>query len=839
MATTGLQLGASSSVDTLTSTTWTNITNIRANDDTETTEAIVAKNTPGTGSTTSGWIKVGNFGFDSLIPAGSTIDNVEIQIRWRVSSTGGIANRDCSWAVSGTRGTNTHTLTTEPVTLETTTLTVTSERSWTRADLLNGTFEVHARGMNGNSTTDPSYRFAWIKVNVTYTLPAVNTAYRASFPTPTAALAIGAGLQQFRARAYVDGAGAPTGALYLWENGSVVGSAIWSGTVTGTSGSPQTVEGTWDATGRTAANIEARFVGTGVGGGTARLHSIEWIAQVQSPLVAGTTREVRYDISGRATQTGQIRYDVSSRAGTTRALLYDISAQALLAGTTRALLYDVSSRATQTRELRYDVLSRATQTAAVLYNISSRAGTTRDLLYDIAQQAGVAGKTVAVLYNVSGRATKTGQLRYDVSSRATQTRVLSYNISTRAGTTGVVSYNISSRAGTTRQVLYDLLANTLLAGTTRVVRFDVSAAPLLAGTTREILFNVFVNPPPVQGESIAPTLTEEQIERGILTGAFGQIEYDFHIYRSNILGENLEELGTVENASFSLDNHRDHTWELNLPMQAVMYFDILSEWAKLEVHARAAGYEVIRPFGHYFFDERSGADTPMFERWELKGKSAEARLMGSTAHAVYAAPAGTGVLAAVKAILLAQNVPSSMILFPGTDQDVPLATAIYFDPFQNAQDTRWLKICNQILAAGGFIALFTDNEGRMTTRKINPANQLEADITYGTTAESDNMIVSEEIPYSYDDENFANRVVVYSGDPSEAASFGVAENHDPNSRVSYERLGQRWVQRDAIELPSLVSPAEAQQVALQALRLASGMNLIRTFETNFDTRIKP
>ncbi len=45
---------------------------------------------------------------------------------------------------------------------------MTGERTWTRANLLNGTLEVHARGRNGNSTTDPSYRFAWIKVQITY-----------------------------------------------------------------------------------------------------------------------------------------------------------------------------------------------------------------------------------------------------------------------------------------------------------------------------------------------------------------------------------------------------------------------------------------------------------------------------------------------------------------------------------------------------------------------------------------------------------------------------------------------------------------------------------------------
>jgi hypothetical protein len=119
----------------------------------------------------------------------------------------------------------------------------------------------------------------------TATTPAapINTAYRVSFPTPGTALVAGADLQEFSAQVYVDGAGSPTGALYLYENGVQVGSSIWSGTVTGTEASPATISGTWDATGRTASQIEARFVGTGVSGGTAKLYAIEWNATVELP----------------------------------------------------------------------------------------------------------------------------------------------------------------------------------------------------------------------------------------------------------------------------------------------------------------------------------------------------------------------------------------------------------------------------------------------------------------------------------------------------------------------------------------------------------------------------
>ncbi len=422
-----------------------------------------------------------------------------------------------------------------------------------------------------------------------------------------------------------------------------------------------------------------------------------------------------------------------------------------------------------------------------------------------------------------------------------------------AGNTRTLLYNISTRASTTRQLLYDVGA-VGLAGKAVQVRYDVRA---FAGKTRQILYNISglvgksaiilydANPgPPVVQISRGYRLTEEQAEQAMLRGNFGQLEYRYRMWRSDNLSRRIQELETVEEASFSLDNLRDHTWELSLPMDAVDYFDIWGDWVRLEVEMRTGAgisggeYVINRPFGLYFFDERGGEDAPERRRWDLGGKSPEARLMGATAHAGYSIAAGAGILASVRTILLNQGVPASMIVMPPTSSEVVMGTTTYFDPFNNATDTRWLRICNTLLAAGGFLALFADNSGRITTRKINPSNRIQASHTYGTTPESDRMIVSEAIPYIYDDENFANRVVVYSGDPSEAASFGVAENHDPNSHVSYERLGY-WVQKEPIELPSLVSTTEAQIVAMQALRVASGMSLRLNFETIFDTRVRP
>jgi len=401
-----------------------------------------------------------------------------------------------------------------------------------------------------------------------------------------------------------------------------------------------------------------------------------------------------------------------------------------------------------------------------------------------------------------------------------------------AGKTAQIRYDVRGRAGKTAQILYNVLSATPVAGKTAQIRYDVKA---LAGKQGIILYNVESLPDlisiPYDG------LSEEQREQAILRGNYGQIEFNYRMYKSNISGDYLQEIETVENASISLDNFREHTWELQLPMDYVDYFDIWKDWVRLEVEMSAGGYTVTRPFGLYFFDHRAGADSPMRRRWELDGKSQEARLMGSGPDLAYSAAAGTGVLANVRTILLAQGVPANMIFFPPTAEDVALQTTFFVDSFQNSNDARWLRICNLLLAAGGFLALFADNEGRLCTRKINPDNRIQASMTYGTTEDADRMIVGEEMPWEYDDANFYNRVVVHSGDPNEAASFGVAENHDPGSRVSREELGY-WKQQD-IELPALVSASEAQIVAVQALRVSSGLNVKRSVETNFDTRVKP
>jgi hypothetical protein len=164
VATTGWVLPTANTVEAG-SGTWTNDTNIRTDDGTEATFALTSKNTSGM------WNAGQTFNLDSAIPAGATIDTVEIRADWRINSTPStvIAVLELQAFVSGGAVGTVRANSAEPTTLTTDTFDITADRSWTRNDLLNGTFELKVRGRNGNDADDPSYRVDHIAVQVGYT----------------------------------------------------------------------------------------------------------------------------------------------------------------------------------------------------------------------------------------------------------------------------------------------------------------------------------------------------------------------------------------------------------------------------------------------------------------------------------------------------------------------------------------------------------------------------------------------------------------------------------------------------------------------------------------------
>lgn len=165
MSVTGWKLPATATVEAG-SGTWTNQNNVLTDDGTEATLAIAAKNTTGR------WVRGDDLGFDSALPADAVITKVEIRAEWRVNNAGGIGHLELQAFVGGVAVGAVRTNSAEPTTLTTDTYDITADRTWTRANLLNASFDLKVRGRTGNSATDPSFRFDHIAAQVTYEVPA-------------------------------------------------------------------------------------------------------------------------------------------------------------------------------------------------------------------------------------------------------------------------------------------------------------------------------------------------------------------------------------------------------------------------------------------------------------------------------------------------------------------------------------------------------------------------------------------------------------------------------------------------------------------------------------------
>jgi len=112
--------------------------------------------------------KYQNFGFDTAIPSDATITKVELIYQWKCSVNTSIATARTYSKVTGSAGTN-HDDATEPAADTTNTYDITAERSWTRANLLDGTFEAVLAAVQGNSNTAVTFSFDYIQVRVTFT----------------------------------------------------------------------------------------------------------------------------------------------------------------------------------------------------------------------------------------------------------------------------------------------------------------------------------------------------------------------------------------------------------------------------------------------------------------------------------------------------------------------------------------------------------------------------------------------------------------------------------------------------------------------------------------------
>lgn len=342
--------------------------------------------------------------------------------------------------------------------------------------------------------------------------------------------------------------------------------------------------------------------------------------------------------------------------------------------------------------------------------------------------------------------------------------------------------------------------------------------------------------------------------RALLEGYRGARVWDYQLWRSNRNGEKLERLETVAGGEVNVSNSRENSWEFNVQLRETDRLDLWADYVKLIVRL----YDGIDnfwhefPFGLYSFRNQKGEDDTSYSDWDLTGYSLEQLLLDDMATGGYKATAGSGCLALVKGILTNRyGISPTRIIFPPTD--VTLASAIFFTPWQDAQGSHYLNICNSILAAGGFYALWTDGEGNFRTAEVETLAQTAEDLWLGNGPGGESLIQGR-IAWEYSAENFGNVFTIYAGDSNVSPPVvGTAELHatqvpapnawteivvDPTSRFSIEALGYRK-QAEPEMLENIVSTAVAKRLAKRRLRLAASYEKKMNINTLFDPRRGP
>lgn len=112
--------------------------------------------------------------FSSLgldIPNDAIIDSVKIIYERKYDTNTSIGISRVKWRVNGEEGPD-HDNTDEPLTDTIVEVDVTGDRAWERQDLLNGVFEVIAEARRGDTDTEHTQSWDYVKVEVVYHLPA-------------------------------------------------------------------------------------------------------------------------------------------------------------------------------------------------------------------------------------------------------------------------------------------------------------------------------------------------------------------------------------------------------------------------------------------------------------------------------------------------------------------------------------------------------------------------------------------------------------------------------------------------------------------------------------------
>lgn len=322
-----------------------------------------------------------------------------------------------------------------------------------------------------------------------------------------------------------------------------------------------------------------------------------------------------------------------------------------------------------------------------------------------------------------------------------------------------------------------------------------------------------------------------------LSGKMGDIEAHPRLYLSNIYGEELSLLRTVRSASISLNNGRDHLFEMTLGMRATDEFNPLSDFIKPVIdywNPIEQAYERW-PLGVYrvMLPNQSISESSRF--WDFTASSYENIVAQDMADKGYAVLPGTKVLAKVRAILMVEfGVPPSMIDFPPDVEDLPILGFRIFDVRDDADGCYWLNIVNTMLSMGGYTKLQATAEGKLRTRKVSNPVARPPDYVLGVGG--DNIIDARDaVKSDVDQSEFANVVLVTSNDTLLPPIVARSENHNPNSPSSIENMGNVSIVKH-IQLPEFVNASAAKAIADAELARRSGLNEKLTYNTPVDPR---
>ncbi len=249
-----------------------------------------------------------------------------------------------------------------------------------------------------------------------------NTEAYVSFGTPTASLETGADLQEIRAQVRkTNHSTDPDARIELWENGSLV-SAGSDTTISSTSGT--VLSYTWDATGRTAAQIEAKVIGTTGGGSPSNRASVEVGAIEWNAAVSGGGGESHYLRSKKSGGSAENSADLGL---TTSVALYSYSPSTQPASTTELDSWQAGGDQSAAGGDR----ARITELWFMVdYSLST--GTTYNDTATVAATAGLSGSALAVWEPSSTVAASAGLS----SSAATSVYEAASAVAASAGLTG-------------------------------------------------------------------------------------------------------------------------------------------------------------------------------------------------------------------------------------------------------------------------------------------------------------------------------------------------------------------------------------------------------------------